>query len=258
MCVQNDQCDEGLVLRSLCWGTRDPSPPPRTPPPFRGFRGCRCWGLHLGAPRGRRLQSFAVGCTFHCHRQNGIQPPPPPAPPTHGLDQRTQVTGNTSPSTRPHCTAPDPKKGVGRRTRRATVRIAVPDSGLCFVCGLRDRGRGWGVWVGGQRKVCGPEMGVSFLALDQKFHFSPEQLSLDSGGGVMWPGGVAPATTSTSSIRQLLGAADTQTAHHATFSTAPAHQLLGSANAETTPAGAPAAAADRTQRPDATCEGKNG
>ena len=30
-----------------------------------------------------------------------------------------------------------------------------------------------------------------------------------------------PATTSTSSIRQLLGAADTQTAHHATFSTAP-------------------------------------
>ena len=66
-----------------------------------------------------------------------------------------------------------------------------------------------------------------------------------------------PATTSTSSIRQLLGAADTQTAHHATFSTA-THQLLGSANAETTPARAPAAAADRTQRPDATCEGKNG
>ena len=46
--------------------------------------------------------------------------------------------------------------------------------------------------------------------------------------------------------------------HHATFSTAPTHQPLGSANAETTPARAPAAAADRTQRPDATCEGKNG
>ena len=59
-------------------------------------------------------------------------------------------------------------------------------------------------------------------------------------------------------IRQILGAADAQTAHPATFSTAPAHQRLGSANAETTPAGAPAAAADRTQRPDATCEGKNG
>ena len=67
-----------------------------------------------------------------------------------------------------------------------------------------------------------------------------------------------PATTSTSSIRQLLGAADAQTAHHATFSTAPTHQLLGSANAETTPARAPAAAADRKQQPDATCEGKNG
>ena len=67
-----------------------------------------------------------------------------------------------------------------------------------------------------------------------------------------------PATTSTTSIRQLLGAPDTQTAHHATSSTAPAHQPLGSANAETTPARAPAAAADRTQRPDATCEGKNG
>ena len=59
-------------------------------------------------------------------------------------------------------------------------------------------------------------------------------------------------------MRQLLGAADTQTAHPATFSTAPAHQRLGSANAETTPAGAPAAAADRTQRPDATCEGETG
>ena len=54
-----------------------------------------------------------------------------------------------------------------------------------------------------------------------------------------------PATTSTSSMRQLLGAADTQTAHHATFSTVPTRQLLGSANAETTPARAPAAAADR-------------
>ena len=48
-----------------------------------------------------------------------------------------------------------------------------------------------------------------------------------------------------------------QTASTAT-STAPAHQRRGSANAETTPAGAPAAAADRTQRPDVTCEGKTG
>ena len=66
-----------------------------------------------------------------------------------------------------------------------------------------------------------------------------------------------PATTSTTLLRQLLGSADAQTAPAAS-STAPAHQLLGSANAETTPAGAPAAAVDRKQRPDATCEGKNG
>ena len=37
-------------------------------------------------------------------------------------------------------------------------------------------------------------------------------------------------------------------------STAPVRQLLGSANAETTPQGTPAAEADRTQRPDATCK----
>ena len=49
-------------------------------------------------------------------------------------------------------------------------------------------------------------------------------------------------------IRQLLGNANAQTAHPAATSTAPAHQLLGSANAEMTPARAPAAAADRTQR----------
>ena len=62
-----------------------------------------------------------------------------------------------------------------------------------------------------------------------------------------------PAQPAQPPIRQLLGAANAQTAHPATFSTAPAHQPLGSANAET-----PAAGADRTQRPDATCEGTNG
>ena len=66
------------------------------------------------------------------------------------------------------------------------------------------------------------------------------------------------ATASTTSIRQLLGTTDTQTAHHATTSTAPAHQPLDSTNAVTIPARAPAAAADRKKQPDATCEGKNG
>ena len=67
-----------------------------------------------------------------------------------------------------------------------------------------------------------------------------------------------PATTSTSSIRQLLGPADAQTAHHTTSSTAPAHQRLGPANAETTPARAPAAAADRKQRPVQHAKGRTG
>ena len=79
-------------------------------------------------------------------------------------------------------------------------------------------------------------------------------------------GGVWTATTVTQApqqpaqppIRQLLGAADAQMAHHATSHTAPAHQPLGSANAETTPAGAPAAAADTKQWPNAACGGKNG
>ena len=67
-----------------------------------------------------------------------------------------------------------------------------------------------------------------------------------------------PATTSTSSIRQLLGAADAQTAHPATSSTAPTHQLLGSANAETTPAGAPAAAATESSDPTQHAKGRAG
>ena len=68
------------------------------------------------------------------------------------------------------------------------------------------------------------------------------------------PSQMTPATTSTTPIRQLLRAADAQTAHPATSSTAPAHQPLCFANAETTPAGAPVAATDRKQRPDATCD----
>ena len=61
-----------------------------------------------------------------------------------------------------------------------------------------------------------------------------------------------PTATRTTLVRQLLGPANVQTAP-ATTSTAPAHQPLGSANAETTAAGAPAAAAVKMQRPDATC-----
>ena len=66
-----------------------------------------------------------------------------------------------------------------------------------------------------------------------------------------------PATTCTTSVRQILGTANAQM-EPAPARTAPAHQLLGSANAETTPVGALAAAADKTQQLDAACEGKNG
>ena len=78
------------------------------------------------------------------------------------------------------------------------------------------------------------------------------------GGGGSKNSQTTPATTSTSSIRQLLGAADAQTAHPATFSTAPTHQLLGSANAETTPARAPAAAADKSSDPTQHAKGRTG
>ena len=89
------------------------------------------------------------------------------------------------------------------------------------------------------------------IGLDQKFSSAPLSTTGHGGRGGLATGGGGVG-------RELLGAADAQTAHPATFSTAPTHQRLGSANAETTPAGAPAAAADRTQRPDATCEGKTG
>ena len=57
--------------------------------------------------------------------------------------------------------------------------------------------------------------------------------------------------------QRCVGSKNGQTAA-ATTSTAPVRQQLGSANAETAPARAPATAFDKTQRPDAACEGKNG
>ena len=151
---------------------------------------------------------------------------------------------------------PDVKTGVTAdlTSRRAALRISSAPSGRspCVrasrVIGRRSGGPG----------LCGGGGGRGWAA----------QKHSEAGYGLWTACGqrrvdsqnsqTTPATTSTSSIRQLLGAADAQTAHHATSSTAPTHQLLGSANTETTPARAPAAAADRKQRPDATCEGKNG
>ena len=121
--------------------------------------------------------------------------------------------------------------------------------------GRSARGRGGG--------VCGrPGQRVE----EQGTWASRTRKRSEAGCGQPEDGGVGTAKTvkrppqqpAQPPVRQLLGAANAQTAHPATSSTAPVHQSLGSANTETTPAGAPAAAADRKQRPDATCEGKNG
>ena len=67
--------------------------------------------------------------------------------------------------------------------------------------------------------------------------------------------GPRKGTTTRRNVTQ--GGKNCQTTILAT-STAPAHQRRRSTTAETTPAGAQAAVAVRTQRPGATCEGKNG
>ena len=56
-------------------------------------------------------------------------------------------------------------------------------SGLCLVFGLRDGGGG-GL---GQKKVCVPEMGLTFFSI-QKF-ISEEVFFLVLGWGRVWPGG---------------------------------------------------------------------
>ena len=92
------------------------------------------------------------------------------------------------------------------------------------IWGRRD-GRFWSIWTDWARKCAalgsalyrggggGTQRGRLWTACGQR--------RVDSKSSQ-----TTPATTSTSSIRQLLGAADAQTAHHATFSTAPTHQLL--------------------------------
>ena len=101
----------------------------------------------------------------------------------------------------------------------------------------------WGSVCGGR-----PEQRVE----EQGTWLSRTRKCSEAGGGRPEDRGVWTATTvkrppqqpAQPPIRQLLGAADAQTAHPATSSAAPAYQLLGSANAKTAPQGAPAAAAD--------------
>ena len=39
MCVQNYQCDEGIILRYVCWATWDPIPAAPQLPPFTWPKG---------------------------------------------------------------------------------------------------------------------------------------------------------------------------------------------------------------------------
>ena len=85
------------------------------------------------------------------------------------------------------------------------------------------------------------------------FAVNRTRITLPDGQGGRENRQTTRAATSTTPVRQLLGMANAP----AVTNTAPVHQRRGSANAETTPAEAPAAAADTTQRPNAACEGKN-
>ena len=133
------------------------------------------------------------------------------------------------------------KRRVGFRVVLLVLLTGAPAGGIRALPSVRPTGRG-----GGHLGLthAEPQRGRLWTACGQR--------RVDSKTSQ-----TTPTTISTSSIRQLLGTATAPMAPAAT-SIAPAHQPLGSANAETTPARAPAAAADRTQRPNATCEGKNG
>ena len=205
-------------------------------------------------PRATAGAAFRRGPTgaFHC---SGGAP--------RGTVWHSLASTSKGPPLRPLSTPPSPPNGCieWEGTSEAApeaVRQAVGggcQSGYCRLRmplkpALRVRGQwlgiGWAPWRGGGVPPhTGTQRGRLWTACGQR--------CVDSKNSQ-----TTPQQPAQPPIRQLLGAADAQTAHHTTSSTAPTHQRLGSANAETTPAGAPAAAADRTQRPDATCEGKTG
>ena len=55
---------------------------------------------------------------------------------------------------------------------------------LCFMFGAQAGGGGMR-----SKKVCVPKIGLSFLALCSKLHFSPEENLFGVGGWMVWPGG---------------------------------------------------------------------
>ena len=156
---------------------------------------------------------------------SGPSPPPPPRP-TGGVRTKTcSAKPVTCQIQRGLAGRPEPARYRSLSTPRALeVKLTVAPSS--------------------QRLAGNPNP----IPLKHCANSPPRDVAAGGGGGQRCVDSknsqTTPATTSTSSIRQLLGAADAQTAHHATFSTAPTHQLLGSADAETTPARAPEAAAN--------------
>ena len=210
------------------------------------------------------LPCFGIGC--FCGGRPCLQRHHPDPRPMHGpllcsllrsSDGRQATVAVCGSAHDPPCSVADPPGEREWRHPHACVRAAA---NVCIAC-VRERGG----CLGGRALFDnsaptgggGGRGGTGHLGLTEtqrgRLWTACGQRCVDSKNSQ-----TTPATTSTSSIHQLLGAADAQTAHPAAFSTGPTHQLLGSANAETTPARAPAAAADRKQRPDATCEGKNG
>ena len=123
----------------------------------------------------------------------------------------------------------------------STRNIPRPPAGRCMgACKpgllLTTRQR-WGVWGGGWVPPPLKDWAI--------FCFGPQRFSLAPSAPIGFDQKVSSAPLAPLTTQHLFGGGGVGRGG-------------GGWNAETTPAGAPAAAADRTQRPNATCEGKNG
>ena len=125
-----------------------------------------------------------------------------------------------------HCT----EEGIGRATqRRGQYRNECKPRVSAPLLPHIPRAKAWGM-----RDVCRRKMQWARATC--------------GGSGAVIIGTTRQENNNEWTICHMPGEGGTDTA-----STAPAHQPPGPTNMETTPAGAPAAAADRKQRPDATC-----
>ena len=195
-----------------------------------------------------------------------MQPPPPPpkplpdplplplpelllqAPPAPPGASGQQLVGGAGASWHPKPRSPPPPPP--REKTPFPSPASKDDENICCLCAnstvqqlwpfpRNEAGRPAG--VGTPR---GKETGMQAEGMQEG-----RQSGMQAGAADrLWTAGGGGGSQSVGRDRRLLAPA----------STVPTYQLLGSANAETTPARAPATAADRKQRPDATCERKNG